>query len=295
MDIVITYVDGLDPLWRKDYADFVGQSILTKRFRDWDTLKYLLRGIEAYMPFVDNVFLVVARDSQVPEWVDRSVLKVVLHEDFIPRQYLPVFNCNPIEMCLHRIPGLSEQYIYFNDDMFPLNPVNEEDFFQDGRPVMGYATQFFKFGMYRKICVNSYKAALRAAGKASTLTYLRPQHTPAPMLRSACEKVSQALKDEIALTMANRVRGEFDLNQYVFTDFQAVTGIAIRKRLSNKHFSLAASSIEKVCRFVENPDMKMACINDVTIPDEQFVKMKAQLLASFEKRLPVKSRFELKG
>lgn len=129
MDIVITYVDGLDPLWQKDYESAVGRAPLTKRFRDWGTLKYLLRGIERYMPFIRNVYLVVSRHSQVPAWVNTDNLKTVLHEDIIPSEYLPIFNSAAIEMFLHRIEGLDEEYIYFNDDIFPLSDCKSTDFF----------------------------------------------------------------------------------------------------------------------------------------------------------------------
>ena len=103
MDIVITYVDGNDPYWKQDYEKYTNVPVMQKRFRDWGTLKYLLRGIEVNMPFVRNVFLVVSHPSQVPEWVDRDNLRIVLHKDIIPAEYLPVFNSNPIEMHIHRI------------------------------------------------------------------------------------------------------------------------------------------------------------------------------------------------
>ena len=63
MDVVITYVDGFDPLWQKDYEENTNIPILEKRFRDWGTLRYLLRGIEVNMSFINNVYLVVARQS----------------------------------------------------------------------------------------------------------------------------------------------------------------------------------------------------------------------------------------
>ena len=68
MDAVITYVDGNDPVWKQDYEKTTNVPVMEKRFRDWGTLKYLLRGIEAKMPFIRNVYLVVSHPSQVPEW-----------------------------------------------------------------------------------------------------------------------------------------------------------------------------------------------------------------------------------
>ena len=109
MDAVITYVNGLDPLWQKEYADTVGGDILQKRFRDWGTLPYLYRGIRRHMPYINNVYLVVSGQSQVPDWVKDSDIKVVLHRDIIPAEYLPTFNCNTIELFLHRIPGIERE------------------------------------------------------------------------------------------------------------------------------------------------------------------------------------------
>ncbi|MBR0111947.1 MAG: hypothetical protein IJM00_06875, partial [Bacteroidales bacterium] len=117
MDAVITYVNGNDPLWRQDYASVVGGTALTKRYRDFGTLQYLLRGIAKHMPFIRNVYLVVARESQVPAWIDPAQVHVVLHRDILPAAALPTFNSTAIEMFLHRIPGLDEEYLYFNDDM----------------------------------------------------------------------------------------------------------------------------------------------------------------------------------
>ena len=109
MDIVITYVNGLDPIWQSDYEKHTNQPVLVKRFRDWGTLRYLFRGIAENMSFIRKVHLVVSHESQVPEWINRDEVHIVLHKDIIPAEYLPTFNCNPIEMHLHCIEDLDER------------------------------------------------------------------------------------------------------------------------------------------------------------------------------------------
>ena len=175
MDAVITYVDGNDPVWKQDYEKYTNVPVMQKRFRDWGTLKYLLRGIEKRMPFIRNVYLVVSHPSQVPSWVDRENLKIVLHNDIIPEEFLPTFNCNPIEMNLHRIPGLDEEYLYFNDDMFPVGDCSPTDFFRDGKAVIGYYRHFFASNMYKKICRNSDRLAREALGLKPSVFFTRPQ------------------------------------------------------------------------------------------------------------------------
>ena len=87
------------------------------------------------MPFIRTVHLVVSNVEQVPKWLDQRKVNVVLHKGIIPEILLPTFNSTTIEMFLCRIPGLSEHFIYSNDDMFAINPMTVDDFFKDGVPI----------------------------------------------------------------------------------------------------------------------------------------------------------------
>ena len=293
MDIVITYVDGNDPVWKRDYEKTTNVPVMDKRFRDWGTLKYLLRGIEQKMPFIRNVYLVVSHQSQVPEWVDRENLNVVLHSDIIPQEFLPTFNCNPIEMHLHRIPGLDEEYLYFNDDMFPVGDCRPEDFFRDGKAVIGYYRHFFASGMYKKICRNSDRLARKALGLKPSCFFTRPQHICSPMLKSRCEELYAMVEDEIRKTSASHTRTEENLNQYLFLDYMNYKGLVIREKISNKHFSVAVASPEALREFLHRPSRSLVCINDVHLSEERYAKLRGAVLEAFESTFPQKSRFEL--
>ncbi len=292
MDAIVTYVDGLDPLWQKDYETAVGEKILDKRFRDWGTLKYQFRGIAKFLPFVDRIHLVVSRESQVPSWVNRENVNVVLHRDIIPSELLPVFNSCTIETFLPCIPGLAEEFIYFNDDMYPLAPCEERDFFRDGKGVMGLSRHIFSGNMYKKQCKVSSDLALKALGRRGRLCFVRPQHICSPMLLSSCKAVFSAVEDEI-LSRASRLRTTENPNQYLFLDYMYYSGKMVPERISNKHFSLAAHSIDKICDFVRKPATKLACINDVHMSNEKYLDCRGKLLSAFEDALPEKSRFEL--
>ncbi|MDE6872038.1 MAG: hypothetical protein K2O58_09045 [Bacteroidales bacterium] len=292
MDAVITYVDGNDPVWRQDYLKYVGDSILTKRFRDWATLKYLLRGIETNMPFIRNVYLVVSHRSQVPEWVDMENLRVVLHSDFIPQEYLPTFNSNAIEMHLHRIPGLDEEFLYFNDDMFPVAPCRETDFFRDGKSVIYFSRHYLASGMYKKICRNSDRLARKILGMPEKCWFVRPQHICSPMQKSESEKVYSKAGEWIGRS-STRIRTEDNCTQYLFLDYLYYSGKAISEKLSNKHFSVFTASAGSLVRFIVNPSRNLVCINDVHVGQKRYEKLRAAVLDAFERRFPEKSRFEL--
>lgn len=294
MDVVITYVNGLDPLWQQEYARAVGMdTFLAKRFRDWGTLPYLLRGIERCMPFVENVFLVVSGESQVPSWVDRNRLRVVLHSDIIPSELLPVFNASAIEMFLHRIPGLSEEYVYMNDDLFPVAPCTPEDFFRGGRPVLRMKKQYLVLGNdFRYLVKHSSDFARKAAGLGPSLTYLRPQHVSTPMLKSLCARLFES-NEKAVRESVTPLRERSNYNQYLYSTYAFYSGMSERGKLSNRHFSLAVASIGKICDFLRNPDRKFACINDVQMGEEKFTAYRKALTEAFEELFPEKSRFEL--
>ena len=142
IDFVVIWVDGGDPVWQAKKAEY-SKSIDTskksmnsiKAYRDWGTFKYWFRGVEKFAPWVNKVYLVT--DQQKPSWLNITSEKLVLvdHSDIIRKEYLPVFSANPIESNIHRIPGLSEHFVFFNDDVYLTAPVEPTDFFsEDGLP-----------------------------------------------------------------------------------------------------------------------------------------------------------------
>lgn len=134
MDIVYTWVDGSDPDHQHSYRRHRGEALTdpaqgAHRYRDNDELRYSLRSVERYAPWVDRVFVVT--NGQVPHWLDLSHprLRIVTHDEiFVDRRHLPTFNSCAIELHLHRIPGLSDPFLYFNDDILLGAPVRPEDF-----------------------------------------------------------------------------------------------------------------------------------------------------------------------
>ena len=139
IDFIITWVDGNDPVWRKDFEHYseLERKEVDKgavRFRDWETLHYWFRGVEKFAPWVNRIYFVTY--GHIPIWLntDHPKLQIVRHEDFIPSEYLPTFNSNVIEFYFYKIKGLSEKFVYFNDDMFLINHVCPERFFRDGLP-----------------------------------------------------------------------------------------------------------------------------------------------------------------
>lgn len=144
VDMVYTWVDGSDPVLVAKRARYLPpkerrswESHGLALYRDNEELRYSLRSLEAYAPWVRRIF--IATDGQVPAWLNANHEKIhiVDHRDFIPDEYLPTFNSHPIEAHLHRIPGLGEHYIFLNDDFFLAAPCGKEVFFTaNGLPLL---------------------------------------------------------------------------------------------------------------------------------------------------------------
>ena len=143
IDVVYTWCDGEDPLFKQERIDtlkrnglpYVEKAQGAARFFDNDELKYSLRSIEKYMPWVNHIYVVT--NKQRPKWLaNNPKISIIDHREIIPNDLLPTFNSVMIEMYLHKIPGLSEKYIYFNDDMFVNAPLSPDFFFENDKPIV---------------------------------------------------------------------------------------------------------------------------------------------------------------
>ena len=140
VDIVYLWVDGADPVWRqrrqKAYAAWARQhpgalaafGNVAGRYRDNGELLYSLRALDKFFPGHGHVYIVT--DGQTPPWLQPSErMSVVDHSCLIPAGDTPVFDSGHIESYLHHIPGLSERFLYLNDDVFLGAPVDTDWWF----------------------------------------------------------------------------------------------------------------------------------------------------------------------
>lgn len=144
IDLVYMWVDGSDPKWAAKKAKAmiaagkpIHKSALGGRFDDNDELLFSLRSVEKFMPWVNHIYIIT--DNQTPKWLNtkNSKISVVSQNDIIPKKYPHFFNSGAIEMFITKIPGLSEKFIYANDDMTLAAPVSPDFFFDaDGKPIL---------------------------------------------------------------------------------------------------------------------------------------------------------------
>lgn len=147
IDVVYTWVDGSDPAHREKLARFASKKELgnpsiagAERFTDNDELRYSLRSIDMFAPWVNHIYIIT--DNQRPEWLaEHPKITIVDHSEILDVRNLPIFNSSALDSVIHRIPGLSEHYIAFNDDMLLLRPVLPCQMFTAGGLMLAHVSR----------------------------------------------------------------------------------------------------------------------------------------------------------
>lgn len=276
MDAVIAYVNGCEKVWRTNFSKYGTDPIQYMKFYDWGTLRYVLRGISTYMPYIKNVFLLVSNIEQVPEYVDQSKVKVVLHKEFIPEEFLPTFNACTIELFMHRIPGLDEYFIYFNDDTLPINPVAYNDLIYNGQLCMSFTENYSIPGQssYGIIKQSFRGACLYVADKKTYSIHIIdnpfdydgpgvcPIHGPTIFKKSKNEDICNTLYDYFEHHISKEKRPN-NVSQHIYSDVVYLENNYIGSRLSLKYISSDNLKEEDFKYEILSANTNYLCINDL--------------------------------
>ena len=338
IDFVIAWVDGNDPKWiadRKKYENKENQNLEKNkwsngevRYRDWDNLQYWFRGIEKFAPWVNKIYFVTY--GHLPSWLNTAhpKLKVVHHDEFIPMKYLPTFQSPTIECNLHRIAGISEKFVYFNDDMFIIKKTKPTDFFVKGMPCdsailnmtasIRDATNYeetsaaiindhFKKNdvIYSNIKkwfnIKYFPQIIRTLLllKWSSFNSFYQHHLPSSFLKVTFNEVWSLEEDILNKTCVEKFRMPGRVSQYLFLDWQRVTGRFYPRSIRvGKCFQLGTlgatqyNQIEAACDYIRHQRGKMICLNDGELTNEKFLIEKELLQKAFESILANKSSYE---
>lgn len=220
------------------------------------------------MAWLRRIHILLATETQEPGWMaqlrkENDRIKVHLHSEFIPSMYLPCFTSPTIEMFLHRIPGLSEQFIYANDDMFPLSALAESDFFHDGIPCQHFTEKAFPESpnVFQRKCLIQQNMIARPFGLHFTKTWLKNGHSLQPILLSTCREVWKRHESEILRHLSPARRTERSYNQYIYALYQHFAGLNFDHVPKRKYVGPSVT-IEQMADIIRNPDSGIICLND---------------------------------
>lgn len=305
--MVYLWVDGSDPEWQTRRSAFTGQKLdnteanCKGRYSDNGELRYNLRAVEKYAPWIRRIFIVT--DDQTPDWLDTSNPRVVMvrHRDILPEISQPCFNSSLIEHFLYKIPELSEHFLYANDDTFINKPVTPEMFFApDGLPIVRLIRTRLRdwYLTFRKNVLGvPYKYYIRTLRNSAELVEKKygvyysgkPHHNIDAYLKSSCRHTGEVFGQEISEVLTNHIRRDNDIQRviYSYTLLAEKRGHLqyVTQRTSFRFHIQKKSHYAKLRRY----DPLFFCMNDSEYAADSDRKRVTEFLAG---RFPDKSRFE---
>lgn len=317
IDLVYLWVDGSDPVWRAKKAAFEQgissvslEAVDEARFVDNDELKYSLRSIEMYAPWIRHIYIVT--DNQVPSWLDLTNprISIVDHSEIMPASALPTFSSPAIEWCIDNIPGLSEHFLLANDDTFIGSEVSPDFFFNSkGESIVrlkSWTSSKRNMSLYLKTVAKAQQLIAQDFGKH--IKYI-PHHNIDAYRKRDIKKCKELFPEIITQTIHRHFRSEDDLQRVVVQYYTLATNtselrlmsrynrpLPLKKRIlgaltgkynyDSRRIPISVPDIQHVLNRY-NPTL--FCLNDGEDVDEE-ARRRARLF--LERRFPTKTSFE---
>lgn len=332
IDFVLPIVDPTDSQWQEQYLHYHngGEGDIPARFRDWGWLRYWLRSVAVNAPWVHRVYIL--SNNPKPEWINADGDRLVWlhHKEFIPAEFLPTFNVNTIELHLHRIQGLSEHFVYFNDDTFVNAPIEPTYYFREGLPCDAtlealffvphyeqgnWGTQLMEFcdiGLLKKHfirrdvvkgnwhrwygCYLPWQSRLKAfllSFQSQFFNFNTPHHER-PLLKSIFDEVWQAEPDYLRRS-CTRFREPANANVYLMRYWHLASNrfCPDNARLKACYFEILPETLNPICEEILQETSQSICLNDVSTCSPEFFEIaKQKILEVFAQKYPTPSSFE---
>lgn len=241
IDAVILWVDGDDPAWKARCDAARGGNALTRRddiggdlrFRQMREIDWCVAGINRFAPFIRKIFIVT--DGQDPnlentvgKWFENPIPVEIVDHKVIFRgyeRYLPTYQCNSLETMIHRIPGISERFVYFNDDFVLTNHVRPEDWFTSDGKVVEYGKWMPNFMLDLLHAIKPKKNGLKTVGFKDIMENgaklvgsqktLLMRHTPHPVLKSLSDRLLIEYPECVDINSRDKFRAPCQFNPQV--------------------------------------------------------------------------------
>ena len=309
IDIVVTYVND-DEHWRNNFNKWKEKEIKAgtinpnsiqafgeERLRNWGFTKYWFRAVEKNCPWVHKVFFVIQDKQQIPEWLNTEYKKLhlIYHEDFIPKDLLPVFSGITVGLYINQIKDLSDNYIMCDDDYFFLNPIEETKFFinniaqhEDNQVPFGY---FYDGDEFLHILNNNFDLEKKYTKNNIKYNFY---HLPTARKKNFEQKILKENYDYIFNCQKNsKFRYKTNLDANIYPNILKLTGnadILPPKSIYGKSLYIP---LREGYDFHACQDLEMVCFNDTNlITKDSFSKVKKDLINFLEEKFPNKSHFE---
>lgn len=332
VDIIIPWVDGSDLDWLKQKEEtskkynFDLKANSNVRYESWNNLQYIFRAIENYMPWVNHVFLVTC--GHLPNFIniDYPKLKIIKHSDYIPEEYLPTFNSNVIELNYFRIPELSDNFILFNDDCFPLKPIPKEYYFRNNIPcdeavespivpvdvgdisqhanhckannILFINRHFNKRDVQKKNWDKWYYEGYgellernRRLNYWNNFIGFHDYHMPVPLKKSTLQYLWSIEETQLDKVSHNQFRASTDLSQSIVRYWNLCTGNFVPRKSIGIPYIVTMDNYKEVAEAIRARKSQMICLSE-NCTSEEFIIIRDEINSALQSILPNKCAFE---
>lgn len=300
IDVVFTWVNDNDPEWklklnkykdidRHNHGQYASDNA---RFNNHDELYFSIKSVRKNISWVRNIYIVT--DSQIPEWLcEFNNVIIVDHRDIISEDFLPTFNSHVIEAHLHRINGLSEHFIYFNDDVFVARPLLPGHFFKNKKITSLFISKkslskMKSRGVITPTLCASFNAKEILRNKFCYDIDIPLVHTYVPLRKSMFEMVWNTYNKEINAFLGNKFRTNDDLNLATFLVpwFTYCSGYSIFTRDICYYFNIRSPVAKTYYLALTKYSSKDAphsfCANDFTETKKTIINYQLPLIAKLK-------------
>ena len=307
IDIVFSWVDGSSPEYiaarrAQQQGVVLGEGDDHEaRFRQINELKYALRSVYMFAPWIRRIF--IATDSPAPAWLaDHPAVTIVRSEEFFADpSVLPTHNSQAVECQLHRIEGLSEYFLYSNDDMFFGRAVGPDMFFTPGG-ITKFIEAETRIGLGENAAERSgFENAARVNRKLlwnrfGRITTRHLEHTAAPLRRSVVGHMEEEFPEEFRKTAASRFRAadNISVTNSFYHYYALLTGRAVTQTAAKVRYvdTTMRSGLKYLPKLLAKRNMDFFCLNDGSFP-EVSADERAEVVTDFlERYFPVKAPWE---
>ncbi|MCU1583576.1 MAG: sugar phosphotransferase [Microbacteriaceae bacterium] len=307
IDLVFSWVDGAAIEWQRARARRMKSYVVGEgddsqaRFRQLDELKYALRSVNLFAPWIRNIYIVT--DSPRPEWlVENPRVRVVPSEEFFADpSVLPTHNSQAVESQLHNIPGLSEHFLYSNDDMFFGRPVSPEMFFSPGG-VSKFIEATTRIGMgesnlARSGFENSARVNRRLIRERFGRTITRHlEHTPTPLRKSVLRDLEAEFPEDFRRTAASTFRSATDISvtNSLYHYYALVTGRAVTQTNARVQYvdTTMRAGLSDMTGLLKKRNVDLFCLNDGSFPELTAEERAAAVRSFLDSYYPIPAPWE---
>jgi UDP-glucose 4-epimerase len=307
IDLVFSWVDGSSVEFQRERAKRMKSYVVgdgddsEARFRQIDELKYALRSVYMFAPWIRNIY--IATDSPKPDWLDEHPRVTIMPSEafFEDPEALPTHNSHAVESQLHKIPGIAEHFLYSNDDMFFGRPVQPNLFFSPGG-ITKFVEAKTRIGLGDS---NPARSGFENAARVNRrllrerfgkVTTRHLEHCAAPLRRSVMEELEAEFAEDFRRTSHSQFRSATDISvtNSLYHYYALMRGHAVVQTNAKVLYveTTLKSALRQMKKLLKRRDQDVFCLNDGSKPEISVEKRTAAVTEFLERYFPVVAPWE---